>query len=121
MVIEEIETGPDLIKRLIAQEMREYHRAHTKPAETRSSTHADLVALRTLEDFKAALIEPVETEVLFSGGQVLACWSVTRSNGAYRVIYLPQAALFSLAVESMFGPVDIGVHGPAIAVFSSVG
>jgi hypothetical protein len=48
------------------------------------------------------------------------CWTVTRSNGAYRVIWIPEAKVFSLAVESKYGPVDIGVHGDAIAVFGSI-
>ncbi|UYV39458.1 hypothetical protein N4R57_10910 [Rhodobacteraceae bacterium D3-12] len=74
----------------------------------------------TLAEFREALIAPQETEVLFCGGMVETCYSVTRSNGSYRVIYIPWAGHFSLAVESKFGPVDIGVHGDAMAVFGSI-
>ncbi len=75
---------------------------------------------QTIRDFMEALIEPEETEVHFSGGATLTCWSVTRSNGAYRVIYIPWTGNFSLAVESKYGPVDIGVHGDAMGCFGSV-
>ncbi len=74
----------------------------------------------TLAEFRAALIEPQEVETLFCGGMVETCYSVTRSNGSYCVIYIPWANLFSLAVESKYGPVDIGVHGDAIAVYGSI-
>ena len=73
-----------------------------------------------LEEFREALIEPHEVEALFCGGITQLCWAVTRSNGSYRVLYLPSAAVFSLAVESKYGPVDIGVHGDAVAVFGSI-
>jgi hypothetical protein len=74
----------------------------------------------TLAAFKAALIEPEETEVHLPGGVSDWAWAVTRSNGAYRVLWLPWAEAFSLAVESRYGPVDIQVHGDAIGCFSSV-
>ena len=73
-----------------------------------------------LAEFREALIEPVEIEALFCGGITQMCWAVTRSNGSYRVIWVPSAELFSLCVESKFGPVDIGVHGDAVAVFGSI-
>ena len=73
-----------------------------------------------LKEFREALIEPEEIEALFPGGITENCWAVTRSNGAYRVLYLPWSKLFSLAVESRFGPVDIGVHGDAVAVYGSI-
>ena len=73
-----------------------------------------------LKEFREALIEPAEVETLFSGGMTATCWAVTCSNGAYRVIYIPWAEVFSLAVESKFGPVDIGVHGDAVSVFGSI-
>jgi hypothetical protein len=73
-----------------------------------------------LAEFRAARVEPFACEVLFSGGLVETCWTVTRSNGAYRVIWIPWAEVFSLAVESRYGPVDIGVHGDAVAVFGSI-
>lgn len=74
-----------------------------------------------LQDFDA-LREPMPhpQEVLFGGGTVQTCWRVTRSNGAYSLIYLPTAGYFSLCVDSVFGPVDIGVHGPALQCFASV-
>ena len=77
-------------------------------------------AAATLQAFRDALREPREVTVNFSGGITQTCWSVTRSNGDYRVIYLPSADYFSLCVESVFGPLDIGVHGSAIGCFSSV-
>nr|WP_322865733.1 hypothetical protein [Aquicoccus sp. G2-2]MEA1112991.1 hypothetical protein [Aquicoccus sp. G2-2] len=75
---------------------------------------------KTISEFRAAMIEPEEVEVLFCGGMVETCFAVTRSDGAYRVIYIPWAGLFSLAVESKYGPVDIGVHGDAVSVFGTV-
>jgi len=45
---------------------------------------------------------------------------VTHGDGTYRVVYLPRAGYFSLCVESDFGPLDIGVHGPAPGCFASV-
>ena len=73
-----------------------------------------------LADFEAALIEPLVVEVNLAGGITDEAYAVTRTNGAYRVIWLPWADVFSLAVESRFGPVDIDVHGAAIDCFSSV-
>jgi hypothetical protein len=77
-------------------------------------------ATQTLAAFRAARRRPRLVTVNFSGGITQKCWSVTRTNGDYRVIYLPLAGYFSLCVESDFGPLDIGVHGPAIACFNSV-
>ncbi|WP_299547694.1 hypothetical protein [uncultured Tateyamaria sp.] len=78
-------------------------------------------AERTLvQAFADALVQPFETTVNFSGGITQRCWTVTRSDGAYRVVYLPRAGYFSLCVESDFGPLDIGVHGPALGCFASV-
>lgn len=74
----------------------------------------------TLADFEKAVVEPRLVTVNFSGGITQKCWSVTRSNGMYRVIFLPTAGYFSLCVESDFGPLDIGVHGDAIGCFGSV-
>jgi len=70
--------------------------------------------------FVSALVRPFETRVTFSGGITQRCWSVTRSDGSYRVIYLPLAGYFSLCAESDFGPLDIGIHGPALGCFASV-
>lgn len=74
----------------------------------------------TLADFEAALVEPRLMEVNLPGGITDWAWAVTRSNGAYRVLWLPWADTFSLAVESRYGLVDIAVHGEAIGCFASV-
>ncbi len=74
----------------------------------------------TLVAFQSALVEPFETTVQFSGGMTQRCWSVTRTDGCYRVVYLPLAGYFSLCVESDFGPLDFGVHGSALGCFASV-
>jgi hypothetical protein len=73
-----------------------------------------------LAAFRAALIKPAPITVNFSGGLVQECWSVTRSDGKYFVIYLPSAGYFSLVIETGFGPVDMGVHGRAIDCFNTV-
>ncbi len=73
-----------------------------------------------LAAFQDALVDPFETSVQFSGGITQRCWTVTRADGSYRVVYLPHAGYFSLCVESDFGPLDIGVHGPALGCFGSV-
>lgn len=74
-----------------------------------------------LTEFEALReVPPAPLQVLFSGGTVQTCWRVTRSNGAYSLIFLPTAGYFSLCVDSVFGPVDIGVHGPALQCFASV-
>ena len=75
---------------------------------------------RTAEAFREALVRPFETSVQFSGGITQTCWTVTRTDGAYRVVYMPNAGYFALCVESDFGPLDIGVHGPALGCFASV-
>ena len=98
---------PEHIKALIADEIAAY------PV-------GDLTGRMTVEAFRAALREPRLVTVNFSGGITQKCWSVTRTNGAYRVIYLPTAGYFSLCVESDFGPLDIGVHGDAIGCYASV-
>jgi len=64
--------------------------------------------------------KPKPITVQFSGGIRQTCWIVTRSNGAYCTVYLPSAGYFSLCADSDFGPLDIGVHGPALGVFGSV-
>lgn len=74
-----------------------------------------------LEDFQRLRVRrPRPITVQFSGGIWQKCWSVTRSDGAYSVYYLPTAGYFSLCVDSDFGPLDIGVHGPALMCFSAV-
>ena len=75
----------------------------------------------TLADFQRLRVpQHRAVTVNFSGGITQTCWTVTRSNGCYSVIYLPTADYFSLCVDSDFGPLDIGVHGRAIDCFSSV-
>ncbi|MAY88855.1 MAG: hypothetical protein CML02_19300 [Pseudooceanicola sp.] len=98
---------PGHIKALIAQEMRDF------PTQDRAGQ-------MTVDAFRKALREPRKVTVNFSGGITQTCWSVTRPNGPYRVIYLPSADYFSLCVESDFGPLDIGVHGNAIGCYASV-
>lgn len=73
-----------------------------------------------LDQFKKLRVRPRRITVNFSGGITQKCWTVTRSDGMYSVIYLPTAGYFSLCVDSDFGPLDIGVHGPAISCFASV-
>ncbi|WP_300532904.1 hypothetical protein [uncultured Mameliella sp.] len=74
-----------------------------------------------LEDFARMRVRrPRPITVNFSGGLTQTCYSVTRSNGAYSVLFLPRAGYFSLCVDSDFGPLDIGVHGPALGCFASV-
>ncbi len=76
---------------------------------------------RTLAEFQRMRVRRHRAvTVNFSGGITQTCWTVTRSNGCYSVIYLPAADYFSLCVDSDFGPLDIGVHGRAIDCFSSV-
>ncbi|MFY9210250.1 MAG: hypothetical protein WAO69_03905 [Aestuariivita sp.] len=99
--------GPAEIEAMIDREVADY------PTDTRAGA-------QTLEAFQNARRKPRLVSVNFSGGITQKCYSVTRPNGDYRVIYLPLAGYFSLCVESDFGPLDIGVHGPAIACFGSV-
>lgn len=73
-----------------------------------------------LDEFRALRVTPKPITVNFSGGITQTCWITTRSNGAYCVVYLPTAGYFSLCADSDFGPLDIGVHGPAIQCFSAV-
>ena len=86
-------------------------------ADARNDTRSDRMLI---EEFTRLRARPRPITVNFSGGITQTCYMVTRSNGAYCVVYLPTAGLFSLCVDSMFGPVDIGVHGPALACFASV-
>ncbi|MEP4197927.1 MAG: hypothetical protein ABJL99_20060 [Aliishimia sp.] len=76
--------------------------------------------LAILDAFRASFREPKPITVNFSGGVRQKCWSITKSDGDYRVVFLPRVGYFSLCVESDFGPLDIGVHGSAIGCFSSV-
>ncbi len=80
----------------------------------------DRITRRTARDFEQGRCAPREVTVQFSGGITQRCWSVSRGDGTYRVVYLPTAGYFSLCVESDFGPLDIGVHGPALGCFGSV-
>jgi hypothetical protein len=81
---------------------------------------ADRVTRRTAQAFEEARRPPRQVTVNFSGAITQRCWSVSRGDGTYRVVYLPTAGYFSLCVESDFGPLDIGVHGPALGCFGSV-
>ncbi|NNE54244.1 MAG: hypothetical protein HKN30_17795 [Sulfitobacter sp.] len=81
---------------------------------------ASAVDRATARQFQSIRRDPTEVTVNFSGGVTQTCWSVSQGDGTYRVIYLPSAGYFSLCVESDFGPLDIGVHGPALGCFGSV-
>ena len=74
----------------------------------------------TITEFFELRIPSERVTVNFSGGIQKECWRVTHSNGSYSVVYMPDAGYFSLCVDSALGPLDIGVHGPAIRCFSSV-
>ena len=74
----------------------------------------------TITEFFELRIPSEKVTVNFSGGIQKECWRVTQSNGSYSVVYMPDAGYFSLCVDSALGPLDIGVHGPAIRCFSSV-
>ena len=74
----------------------------------------------TITEFFDLRIQLEKVFVNFSGGIQKECWRVTRSNGSYSVVFMPEAGYFSLCVDSALGPLDIGVHGPAIRCFSSV-
>ena len=80
----------------------------------------DVILCRTAAAMRAVLCPPRKLEVTFPGGLVQDCWSVTRGDGDYRVMYMPVAGYFSLCVESDIGPLDIGVHGSALGCFGSV-
>lgn len=97
----------DHVRQLVEEELR----AFVPQGE------GDLMMLR---DFARLRVRPRPITVNFSGGVTQICYSVTRSDGDYSVFFLPTAGYFSLCVDSMFGPVDIGVHGPALSCFASV-
>lgn len=90
-------------------------------AEIAGFDTAPLGAGATLAAFHRQRVrKPRAVPVTFSGGITQYCYLVTRSNGRYSVVYLPTAGYFSLCVDSDFGPLDIGVHGPALGCFASV-
>jgi hypothetical protein len=90
---------------------------HAEIADASTKTYSERAHL---EAFCAALVRPFEMTVTFSGGITQKCWTVTRTDGSYRVVFMPLAGYFSLCVESDFGPLDIGVHGPAFGCYASV-
>lgn len=109
------------IKAMIAVEIAAYDPVAEARKASRTGSQANAIWYeKNLAHFEEALIEPEPVSVDFSGGISQQCWSVTRSDGRYHVIYLPTAGYFSLAVDTVFGPVDIGVHGRAIEVFGSI-
>lgn len=89
-------------------------------SEIRAFAADTQIKAKTLAAFQQARRKPKPVTVNFSGGITQTCWTVTRPNGDYLVIYMPRAGYFSLCVQSDFGPLDIGVHGPAIDCFGSV-
>jgi len=78
----------------------------------------DLMMLRDFARLRVRRPRPIT--VNFSGGFTQTCYSVTRSDGDYAVLFMPRAGYFSLCVDTLFGPADIGVHGPALGCFASV-
>jgi hypothetical protein len=88
--------------------------------EERISGELALAEARLAADFQAVRLAPEAVAVQFSGGHVSECVRVTRSDGDYSVVWMPRAGSFSLCVESVFGPLDIGVHGRALDCFGSV-
>ena len=72
------------------------------------------------EAFLKAWVNPSPITVNFSGGMRKICWNVTKSDGTYRVVFLPEQGYFALCVDSDLGPLDIGVHGSALGCFGSV-
>ncbi|MWD28306.1 hypothetical protein E0K89_012540 [Aquicoccus sp. SCR17] len=100
-------TTPEKVRRLVDEEIAAFD-------------ITDRARRKTLEAFERLRVPPREISVQFSGGITQECWMVTRSNGQYSVVYLPTAGYFSLCVDSDFGPLDIGVHGPALGCFGSV-
>ena len=100
-------TLPERIDLLIQTELAEEDRT-------------DVGTVRLLDAFEAVRCLPHEVTVQFSGGLMQRCWQVTRSDGDYSVVYMPNAGYFALCVDSAFGPLDIGVHGPALGCFGSV-
>ena len=99
--------GPEVVDAIIDQEIEEFDDSMPENAAT-------------LDAFQKARIMPREVTVNFSGGITQKCYAVTRSNGDYSVAYLPVPGYFALCVDSAIGPLDIGVHGPALACFGSV-
>ena len=77
-------------------------------------------ARSNLEAFCLALVAPFESTITFSGGVTRRCWTITRADGDYRVVYMPLAGYFALCVEGENGPMDVGVYGPALGCFCSV-
>ena len=106
------------IMALIEAEIAAY--AAGEPASPAAHVPAAAYRERVVSAFREELVEPEPVTVNFSGGLTQVCWTVTRSNGRYQVIYLPRAGYFSLVIETGFGPVDMGVHGRAIDCFDCV-
>ncbi|WP_425072081.1 hypothetical protein [Sagittula sp. S175] len=102
-----MDATPQLVKTLVDAELA----AHPRDSQ------ADRMLI---EDFTRLRARHRAITVNIPGGHTQTGILVTRSNGAYTLVYMPEVALFSLCVDSMFGPVDIGVHGPALACFSSI-
>ena len=99
---------PERIEAMLADEMAGYD----------VSTRAGAL---TLADFRARRVRrPRPVRVQFAGAVERVCWTVTRSDGCYSVLFVPGDEVFALCVDSDFGPLDIGVHGRALACFASV-
>lgn len=83
-----------------------------------SAARADRILIADFQALRECI--PSAIGVQFSGGIRQTCWRVTRSNGAYSIVFMPEAGYFSLCADSAIGLLDIGVHGPALRCFSSV-
>ncbi|MBY6162690.1 hypothetical protein KUV73_17520 [Mameliella alba] len=102
------EDWPTRVTRLVDEEVEAFA-VHTR---------GDRMLLQEFRSMRVRRPRPIT--VNFSGGLTQTCYSVTRSDGAYSVLFLPRAGYFTLCVDSDFGPLDIGVHGPALGCFASV-
>ena len=96
------------------------HVADLIDAELAAHPSVERADTMLLEEFRRLRSRHVPITVNIPGGATTTCILATRSNGAYTLVWLPEAATFSLCVDSIFGPDDIGVHGPALACFASV-
>ena len=62
----------------------------------------------TVSSFRDALVQPYDTEVNFSGGTMQRCLTVTRTDGTYRVVYMPVAGYFPCASRARLARSTLG-------------
>ena len=109
------------VSRIVAREIALYDPVTEALKASRNGSQANAIWYENnLRAFQEALIDPQEVTVHFAGGFEQLCWSVTRTDGRYRVIYIPRAGYFALVMESAIGPLDMAVHGKALDVFASI-